>query len=180
MLAQSIGGGGGLAIDGDAVFAGSTSTGNGGSGGSVTVNVDAFGAIAAMVLLSALTGNKAVADNPQAALADAVRGGWVADIEGVRHIFILKVLDGAVSGIHCEVDCSDPARLSLLEHGSLTADAVRFQIHRLDGKAPERTEVVGRISGGELLLTFERDASGKVTAVKGRRFGQEFTGRRLE
>ena len=116
-------------------------------------------AIAAMVLLSTLTGNYAVADNPQAApkpeppVADAVRGGWVADIDGVRHIFIFKVLEGAVTGIYCDADCSDPTHLSLVEHGVLTADGVRFQIHRLDGKAPERIDVVGRISGGQLLLT---------------------------
>jgi hypothetical protein len=108
------------------------------------------GAIAAMVLLSGLTGNSAAADNPQ---ADAVRGGWVTDIEGVRHIFILKVLDGVVSGIYCDVDCSEPAHLSVLERGSLTADGVRFQIRRLDGKAPERTDVSGRISGNQLVLT---------------------------
>jgi hypothetical protein len=108
------------------------------------------GAIAAMVLFSTLAGNSVAAENPQ---ADAVRGGWVADIDGVRHLFILKVLDGAVSGIYCDVDCSEPAHLSLLEQGSLTADGVRFQIHRLDGKTPERTDAVGRISGKQLVLT---------------------------
>lgn len=145
--------------------------------------LETSGAIAAMVLLSILAGNSAAAENPQAApkpgesaragsasasaanravpaLADAVRGGWVTDIEGVRHIFILKVLDGAVSGIYCDVDCSDPAHLSVLEHGSLTADGVRFQIRRLDGKAPERTDVVGRVSGNHLLLTFDARAGG--------------------
>ena len=110
-----------------------------------------IGAIATMVLLSTLTGNCVAAENP---LADAVRGGWVADIEGVRHIFILKVLDGVVSGVYCDVDCSEPLHLSLVERGSLTADGVRFQVRRLDGKAPERIDVVGRISGGQLMLTF--------------------------
>jgi len=71
----------------------------------------------------------------------------------VRHIFVLKVIDGAVSGIYCDVDCSEPAHLSVLERGALTADGVRFQIHRLDGKAPERTDAVGRVSGNQLLLT---------------------------
>jgi hypothetical protein len=109
------------------------------------------GAIATMVLLSTLTGNSGAAENPQ---ADAVRGGWVADIEGVRHIFILKVRDGVVTGVYCDLDCSEPEHLSVLEHGSQTAEGVRFQIRRLDGKAPERTDVVGRISGNQLVLTF--------------------------
>ena len=118
------------------------------------------GAIATMVLLSALAGNNAAAENPQGApkpaapsLADAVRGGWVTDIDGVRHIFILKVLDGVVSGIYCHTDCSKPENLAVLEQGSLMADGVRFQIHWLDGKPPERTHAVGRISAGRLLLT---------------------------
>ena len=92
-----------------------------------------FGAITTMVLLSTLAGNTVAAENPQ---ADAVRGGWVADIEGVRHIFILKVLDGVVSGVYCDGDCSEPSHLSLVERGGLTSDGVRFQIHRLDGKTP--------------------------------------------
>jgi hypothetical protein len=112
------------------------------------------GAIATMVLLSTLAGNAGAAEDPQAALADAVRGGWVADIEGVRHIFALKVLDGAVSGIYCDVDCSEPAHLSLVERGTLiNRDGVRFQIRRLDGKGPELTAVVGRVAGNQLLLT---------------------------
>ena len=114
-----------------------------------------FGAFASLVAVSPLTGNVFAAENPQAAptLADAVRGGWVADIEGVRHIFILKVLDGVVTGVYCDVDCSEPSHLSLVERGSLTSDGLRFQIHRLDGKTPERTDVVGQISGGQLVLT---------------------------
>ena len=103
-----------------------------------------------MVLLWTLAGNSAAADNPQ---ADAIRGGWVADVDGVRHVFVLKVLDGAVSGIYCDVDCSEPAHLSLVERGSLTAEGVRFQIRRLDGKAPERSDVVGRVSGNQRVLT---------------------------
>jgi hypothetical protein len=106
------------------------------------------------------------AGSPAAApvLADAVRGGWVADIEGVRHIFILKVLDGVVTGIYCDVDCSEPSHLSLVERGSLTSDGVRFQIHRLDGKTPERTDVVGRISGGQLVLTLGARAGASIGA----------------
>ncbi len=144
-----------------------------------------FGAIASMVLLATLAGNTEAAENPQAApkpgessraaaasagspaaptLADAVRGGWVADIEGVRHIFILKVLDGVVSGVYCDVDCSEPSHLSLVERGSLTSDGVRFQIHRLDGKTPERTDAVGRISGGQRVLTLDARAGASTGA----------------
>jgi hypothetical protein len=114
-----------------------------------------FAAIVGMVLLlSTQAGIAAGADVPSPAptLADAIRGGWVTDIEGVRHIFILKVSDAVVSGIYCDVDCSDPAHLSLIEHGSLTADGVRFQIHPLDGGS-ERADVVGRLTDNRLVLT---------------------------
>lgn len=145
------------------------------------------GAIAAMVMVLSVGGNSAAADNPQAApqagarpsvaaagaggasLADAVRGGWVADIEGVRHIFVLKVLDGVVSGVYCDVDCGEPSHLSLLERGSLTAEGVRFQLHRLggDGKTPERADVSGRIAGNQLVLTF---GAGTRTSAGGRQW----------
>lgn len=124
------------------------------------------GTIVSIVLLAALPGNVTGAEVSDEAgtvpttssefapaFADALRGGWVADIDGVRHIFILKVRDTLVTGIYCDVDCSDPARLSLIERGSLTPDGVRFQIRRLDGKAPARTDIVGRIAENRLVLT---------------------------
>lgn len=146
------------------------------------------GAIAAMVLLSTGTGNSMAAENPQGAprpdgsaptptvatMADAVRGGWVADIEGVRHIFILKVREGAVSGIYCDVDCSEPAHLSVVEHGALTVDGVRFQLRRLDGRAPERTAVLGRVSGNQLVLTFGSQA-GATTGATASAGGKQWT-----
>lgn len=93
------------------------------------------------------------ADNQQAVMADAVRGGWVADVDGVRHIFILKVHDAAVTGIYCAVDCGDPAHLVFVDHGMLTPEGVRFQLLRIEGRTNTRTDVVGRLADGHLLLT---------------------------
>jgi hypothetical protein len=90
---------------------------------------------------------------PAANLGDALRGGWVTDIDGARHIFILKVRGELVSGVYCDVDCGDPARLSVLERGSLTSDGVRFQIRRLDNKTPRRVDVNGRLVDNQLLLS---------------------------
>src|SRR5215475_8871994 len=61
--------------------------------------------IAGIVVGLAVTGPAAAG---QAATADAIRGGWVADVDGTRHIFILKVQDATVTGIYCAVDCGDP------------------------------------------------------------------------
>jgi len=105
-------------------------------------------AIGVLVVLSS-AGDRALA---QATTADAVRGGWAADAEGTRHIFILVVRESAVTGIYCAVDCGDPARLALVERGTLTGDGLRFQIRWLDGASPARTDVVGRVADGRLSL----------------------------
>lgn len=87
------------------------------------------------------------------ATADAVRGGWVADVDGVRHLFVLKVRDAAVSGIYCAVDCTDPSRLAFVDAGVLTPEGVRFQILRVEDGKSSRTDVTGRIQDGRLVLT---------------------------
>jgi hypothetical protein len=84
------------------------------------------------------------------ATADAVRGGWVADVGGVRHIFILKVTDAGVTGTYCAVDCSDPANLSFVERGVLRPDGVQFDIA---GAA-----VTGRLIDGGLVLSIAPNA----------------------
>jgi len=93
----------------------------------------------------------AAGDSP-AATADAVRGGWVADLDGARHIFILKVSDATVTGIYCAVDCGDPSRLAFVDKGSLTPNGVRFQLLRVEAGASSHTDVVGRLVSGHLLL----------------------------
>ena len=89
----------------------------------------------------------------QAAMADAVRGEWEADVDGTRHIFVLKVSDAVVSGVYCAVDCSDPARLAFVDRGALTPDGVRFEILEIAGGVQSRTRVVGRLADQRLMLT---------------------------
>ena len=93
-----------------------------------------------------------VAGEQPVTAADAIRGGWVADIEGTRHIFVLKVQDAAVTGIYCAVDCGDPSRLVFIDKGTLTADGVRFQLLRIEDRSSSRTDVVGRLVGGHLFV----------------------------
>jgi hypothetical protein len=88
-------------------------------------------------------------------MADAVRGGWMADVDGIRHIFVLKVRDSSVSGIYCAVDCGDPSNLAFVDHGMLTEEGVRFEILRFDGGVQSRTNVDGRIAEGSLILTLD-------------------------
>jgi len=118
-----------------------------------------FWASLCAALLAASAGHVVAAEGAQPApmlaaptLADTLRGGWVTDIDGVRHVFILKVRGDVVSGVYCDVDCGEPSHLSVLERGSLTAEGVRFQIRRLDRKTPQHTDVTGRIIDGNLIL----------------------------
>ena len=93
------------------------------------------------------------AGDQQVTAADAIRGGWVADVEGTRHIFVLKVSDATVTGIYCAVDCGDPSRLVFVDKGTLTPDGLRFQLLRIEGRSSSHTDVVGRLVDGHLLLT---------------------------
>jgi hypothetical protein len=93
----------------------------------------------------------AAADQP-ATTADAIRGGWVADVEGTRHIFILKVSDATVTGVYCAVDCGDPSHLVFIGGGTLTPDGLRFKLLRIEGRSSSRTDVIGRLVSGHLLL----------------------------
>ena len=93
------------------------------------------------------------AESPRAATADAIRGGWVADVEGTRHIFILEVQDTTVTGIYCAVDCGDPSRLVFVDKGTLTPEGLRFQLLRIAGRSSSRSDAVGRLVDGHLLMT---------------------------
>jgi hypothetical protein len=107
------------------------------------------------VLLIALLAGVAARVESQSVVAltaDTVRGGWVADVGGVRHLFVLKVRDGMVSGIYCDVDCRDPAHLAFIDNGRLGPGGLQFQILR--GDVRSRTHVVGRLDGEHLMLTF--------------------------
>jgi len=104
-------------------------------------------------ILAGLAMAVSAAENQQITPADAIHGGWVADAEGTRHIFVLKVRDATVTGIYCAVDCGDPSRLAFVERGTLTPDGLRFQLLQIEGRSTSRTDVAGRLVGGHLLLT---------------------------
>ena len=74
------------------------------------------------LVLMTLLGAPAFAQN-----ADAVRGGWMADVGGVRHIYMLTMRGTAVTGTYC-TDCGDVATLALIEKGVLAADGLKFEV----------------------------------------------------
>ena len=115
-----------------------------------------FISIAALTILLGHSGSSNAAESPRTPLADQIRGGWVADIDGIRHIFVLKVRGMEVSGIYCTRDCSDPANLAFVEKGAMTQDGVRFRLLKSD--------VTGRIEGDSLSLSIASSQRSKLPA----------------
>jgi len=104
------------------------------------------------LLVAALLASPAGAQN-----ADAVRGGWMADAGGVRHIYMLTVPGAAVTGTYC-TDCRNVAVLAFIQNGVLGADGLRFDVHN-PGPAVYTDTVTARLVNGELRLTRQRKGS---------------------
>jgi hypothetical protein len=75
---------------------------------------------------------------------DPFRGGWVADVDGLRHIYILKVRGTQVTGTYCPLDCSHPDNLSFVRDGVIDGDSIAFTLlHEIGDSIPVRGELVG-------------------------------------
>jgi hypothetical protein len=89
--------------------------------------------------------------------ADAARGGWMADVNGVRHIYMLTVRDDAVTGTYC-TDCSNVDDLAFIQDGVLEAGGLRFDVHN-PGPTVYTDSVTARLVNGELRVTRQRKGS---------------------
>jgi hypothetical protein len=89
--------------------------------------------------------------------ADAVRGGWMADVDGVRHIYMLTVRGTVISGTYC-TKCSSVDDLAFILDGVLEANGLRFDVHN-PGPAEYTDTVTARLVNGELRLTRRRMGS---------------------
>jgi hypothetical protein len=91
--------------------------------------------------------------------ADDVRGGWIADIDGQRHVYLLNVRGTDVRGIYCW-DCSNPQNLAFVTDGKLEAGGVSFVLlHDVGPAAPYRESVKGTIVDGRLVMTIQRQGA---------------------
>lgn len=108
----------------------------------------------AIALLATLV--LALAPAAQAQEAAAVRGGWLADVNGVRHILYLVARNGTLSGVYC-TRCDAPDNLAFVQDGALGGGRVRFALqHQPDGARAFRETVEGSLVNGELELTIRR------------------------
>lgn len=89
--------------------------------------------------------------------ADAVRGGWMADVDGVRHIYMLTVRSATVTGTYC-TNCSSVDNLAFIRDGVLEANGLRFEVHN-PGPVAYTETVTARLVNGELRITRQRKGS---------------------
>jgi hypothetical protein len=104
------------------------------------------------VVLAALCAPAAFAQS-----ADAVRGGWMVDVDGVRHIYMLTVRGTVVTGTYC-TDCSDVHDLAFIQDGALESNGMRFDVHN-PGPTSYTDTVTARLVDGELRITRQRRGS---------------------
>ena len=106
------------------------------------------------------------ASPPQALTGDQVRGGWVADLNGQRHVYVLNVRGTDIKGIYCW-DCSNPDNLAFVQNGKLEADGISFAVfHDAGPGAPYRDNVRGKLVNGQLVLTATRQGSANARPVE--------------
>ncbi|MCP5145280.1 MAG: hypothetical protein H6978_10750 [Gammaproteobacteria bacterium] len=112
-----------------------------------------------LTVTALLTAPRVLAD-----VADDLRGGWMADAGGERHILMLVVRDGVVSGTYCTA-CTDPNNLAFVDDGRLTATGARFTLHHENGNGVvTRATVDGSIADGQLLLDYVDGANAEHPA----------------
>src|SRR6185312_14996946 len=126
-----------------------------------------FGVTLAVIAVAALVWRP----SPMAATPpeNDVRGGWIADVDGHRLIYVLKVRDGRISGIYC-ADCSSPDGVAFLQDGKIEGAGITFRVRHVAGpNAPYSEMVRGRLENGRLVLTSTRegasDAGATVTSL---------------
>jgi len=96
-----------------------------------------------------------------------VRGGWIADVNGHRLIYVLKIRDGRISGVFCS-DCANPDEVAFLSDGKVDTGGIAFRVRHVAGPdAPYFEDVRGRLENGRLILTTTRAGapSGRPTVT---------------
>jgi hypothetical protein len=80
-----------------------------------------------------------------------VRGGWIADVDGVRHIYIFKVHDDTFTGTHC-TRCDEHQNISIVRKGQISGARLSFSLlSDSDGEWREQ-RFEGDIGDGEIRL----------------------------
>ncbi len=105
----------------------------------------------------------ALAGTAAAQTADEVRGGWVAELDGTRHIYILKIdANNDITGVYCQ-NCEIGENIAFIREGRFDDGALEFSVlHDRGEGAPYRRSVTGEIADGSLVLTSRREDTGET------------------
>jgi hypothetical protein len=110
----------------------------------------------------------AIAPAVQAQDLSTLYGGWIADIDGQRHVHYIVLRNDTVSGTYC-FDCAHPGNLAIIDDGELTADGLRFVRYHYPENAAAYTEQVDAVlQDGKLQLRITK-ADGSVRNEEYRR-----------
>jgi hypothetical protein len=102
----------------------------------------AWGLAASLLLLTS------VPAFPQA----SIRGAWMADVDGMRHIYVFKLTGDVITGTHC-TRCDDIDDISIIRNGRIAGDRLSFSLlsSRAGGRWREQ-KVEGSITGSGVVL----------------------------
>jgi len=80
-----------------------------------------------------------------------IRGGWIADVDDVRHIYIFKVRDDTFTGTHC-TRCDEREDISIVRNGRISGARLSFSVlSDRDGRWREQ-RFEGDIGDGQIHL----------------------------
>jgi hypothetical protein len=97
--------------------------------------------------------------------ADEARGGWVADLDGTRHIYMLKIDDNNdVSGLYCH-DCAHGDNIAFVTEGRFEDGEFDFTVlHDRGAGAPYRRTVHAALVDDKLMVTSRRADTGESSS----------------
>lgn len=91
-----------------------------------------------------------VAASPALGQAD-IRGGWISDINGTRHVYVFKVVGNMVTGTYC-TRCDLYENVSIIRDGRITGDKLNFTVLSQNGSKWTQRRVEGSIGNGYIVL----------------------------
>jgi hypothetical protein len=110
-----------------------------------------------VTFISAIT----LTTNSYAQSIEQLRGGWISDIDGVRHIFYIVLRNNQVSGVYCS-HCDNPDQLAFIDDGKLDSSGLHFQLYYTPtGAAAFQETASGKLQGSELVMQLQRDGNSR-------------------
>lgn len=107
-----------------------------------------------------------IAGNTYAQTAAEMRGGWVTEIDGVRHIYIVKIEDDKITGgMYCH-DCLDQDNIAFIREGTINNGVLDFRVlHDRGLNAPYLRTVHGELVDGKLMLTSQGGVASNESVI---------------